>query len=99
MYKLFSALFVAVLAFGLVGSAMAAKGDKKPAKSPEEVFKALDTDGDGFLTLGEFTAKAKPEQKEAKEKAFKAMDKDGKGKISLDDFKAGMAKKGGKKAK
>jgi Ca2+-binding EF-hand superfamily protein len=103
MSKLFSAMFVAILALGVCGAfaadKAADKGAKKPAKSPEEMFKILDKDGDGFVTKEEFLGKVKPEQKEAREKQFTAKDKDKDGKISKDEFLAAPAKKGGKKAK
>jgi Ca2+-binding EF-hand superfamily protein len=101
MTKFWSWILVAVVAGCITaGSALAAddtkKGTDKPKPTPEEVFKRLDKDGDGKVTLAEFTARAKDDQKkESMEKRFKAMDKDSKGFLTIDDLKA--PPKGGKK--
>jgi len=58
-------------------------------KSPEEVFKKLDTDGDGFISLDEFKASPRGQKDPAKaEEAFKKADTNGDGKLSLEEFKA-----------
>ncbi|MEK0445015.1 MAG: hypothetical protein RLZZ399_336 [Verrucomicrobiota bacterium] len=69
------------------------KGEK-PKHSPEESFKKLDTNGDGKVSVDEFTAKAKDAEK-AKEK-FKTLDADGDGSLTLEEF---SAKPEGKKKK
>ncbi len=61
-------------------------GDKHP--KPEEVFKKLDTNHDGSLSLEEFKAGPKAKQDPAKaEEIFKKMDKGGDGKVTLEEFK------------
>ncbi|QTN32627.1 EF-hand domain-containing protein [Akkermansiaceae bacterium] len=82
------------------------KGPKKPGKgrpNPEAIFKKLDADGSGAVSLDEF--KAGPRGKENPEKAeeiFKKIDKDGNGELSLEEFKShrpphkgGPGKRGG----
>jgi hypothetical protein len=69
-------------------AATPAAGEKKH-KSPEEVFKKLDTDGDGFISLEEFKASPQAQKDPAKaEERFKKMDTNGDGKVSLEEFKA-----------
>ena len=66
----------------------------KPKPDPEKVFKKLDTDGDGSISLEEFKASPRGQKDPAKaEEFFKKKDKDGDGKLSLEEFKA----EGGKK--
>ena len=80
------------------------KGPKKHGKdgkgrpNPEAIFKKLDADGSGSVSLEEF--KAGPRGKENPEKAgefFKKIDKDGNGELSLEEFKSHRPphKKGG----
>lgn len=69
------------------------KGEGKPKPTPEERFKKLDANGDGKLTLEEYTGKQDAEK--AKEH-FKALDKDGDGSLTLEEF---SAKPEGKKKK
>ena len=70
----------------------APKGPKPPGKghpAPEEIFKKLDADSSGSVSLEEF--KASPRAKENPEKAeemFKKIDKDGNGELSLEEFKS-----------
>ena len=68
-------------------------GDKPATErqrfNPEEAFKKLDTNGDGFLSLDEFKASPRFAKDASKaEEAFKKMDTNNDGKISLDEFKA-----------
>ena len=72
----------------------AAKGDK-PKRDPAEMFKKLDTNGDGKISLDEFKAGPLGQKDPAKaEEIFKKKDKDGDGFLSLEEFSA----EGGKKA-
>ena len=94
MLRVFLALALAV---GLSASAYAAK-PKTPKPTPEEVFKALDANSDGKVTLEEFEAPIKKKldgQDEKKLKAalkkaqkrFEQIDADKDGSLTLDEFK------------
>jgi hypothetical protein len=90
-------LMVVVSSCIAAGSALAAdevkKGGDKPKASPEDIFKKLDKDMDGKLTLEEYTAMAKDDtKKEGLAKRFKAMDKESKGFLTLEQFVAFMQK-------
>lgn len=83
----------------------AAKADK-PKADPEAMFKKVDANSDGFLTVEEFTANKPAEKTEKLKKVFERKDTDKDGKLSLDEMKAQGAKKdkaakekGGKKGK
>lgn len=86
-----AAVMMISLAVALGASAQEKKkkdGPEKPRPSPEERFKKLDTNGDGKVTLEEFTAIAKDnEMKEKMTGYFKKLDKGNKGFLTLDDFK------------
>ncbi|MEN6495608.1 MAG: EF-hand domain-containing protein [Thermoguttaceae bacterium] len=103
MTRFWTTLFALTVAclIGLSASAQEKKdGPKKPPKPPEEVFKALDKDNDGKVTLDEFKAnRKKPEQIERAEKVFKAKDTNNDGSLTLDEFKAPPPKKEGKGGK
>ncbi len=84
------------LAVGLSASAYAK--DKAPQKTPEEVFKDLDANGDGKVTLEEFQAPVKKklegqDDKKIKaalkksQKRFEQIDADKDGNLSLDELK------------
>jgi len=76
-----------------------AAGDAgKPKKDPSEIFKKLDTNGDGKLSLDEFMAGPQGKKDPDKAKAyFQKIDKDNTGFITLDQWVA--AHTGGKKNK
>ena len=70
--------------------APAGAGEKHQRPSPEEAFKKMDANSDGFLTLEEFKTGHLGQKDPAKaEEVFKKMDKDGDGKVSLEEFKTG----------
>jgi hypothetical protein len=74
-------------------------GGEKGKMNPEEIFKKLDTNGDGKVTKDEYMAGPRAKQDPAKaEERWKTISK-GKDSITLEDFKAGMTggKKGGDK--
>jgi hypothetical protein len=77
------------------------KGDRK-APAPAKVFKKLDANTDGAVSLEEF--KASPRARKNPERAakiFAKIDSDSSGSLSLEEFKAHMPEKapgkGGKK--
>lgn len=67
--------------------------DEKPKRDPEAVFKKLDKNSDGVLSLEEFKGKKDATKAEAQ---FKRLDKDSSGTISLEEFKAAGKKKADK---
>ncbi|HSJ03998.1 MAG: EF-hand domain-containing protein [Verrucomicrobium sp.] len=85
--------------------ALAADGDKpkKPGgpeggkRNPEEAFKKLDANGDGFLSKDEFKAAPFAQKNpERAEKGFENKDKDKDGKVSKEEFVAKPEGKPGK---
>jgi hypothetical protein len=60
-----------------------------PRPNPEEVFKKLDANGDGSVSLEEFKAGPRaPKEADKAQEVFSKIDKDGSGGISLEEFKA-----------
>jgi len=58
--------------------------------TPEEIFKKLDANGDGTVSLDEYKAGPMGKKDPAKaEEKFKKMDTDSDGKLTLEEFKAG----------
>ena len=66
------------------------KGPPRERPKVEDVFKTMDTNHDGKVTLEEFVGKAKdnPDRAKAMEERFKAIDTKDNGYITLDEFKA-----------
>ena len=97
--------FTILLALGLVLVMPLQAGNKqagaknKPKQSKAQVFKKKDNNGDGFLSLEEFTAGTKKSAKSAAR--FAKLDKNSDGKLSLAEFKdkGGKGGKQGKKGK
>lgn len=82
---------------GVVNAEPKKKEGKKP--DPAKLFQKLDADGDGKVTLAEFTAKRPDDKKAAAEKQFKRKDKDGDGSLTLEEFTAKPAEAPKKKKK
>jgi Ca2+-binding EF-hand superfamily protein len=61
-------------------------GAGQDARDPRQMFKYLDTNGDGKVALDEVPG----ERREGFEKMLKAFDKDGDGKLNEEEFVAGM---------
>jgi len=75
-------------------AAPAADNGAKPKRDPADLFKKLDTNGDGKISLDEFLAgpMGKKDPEKAKE-IFKKKDKDGDGFLTLEEFSAHGEKK------
>lgn len=77
-----------------------AKPDKPKHPTPEAMFKKLDANSDGSLTLEEFKASPKAQKDPAKaEEKYKKMDKNSDGSVTLEEFKAAVGKGGKDKKK
>ena len=85
---------IALIAPSFAEDAKDKGGPRKPG-DPAKVFKKKDADGDGSLSLEEFTKGAKDAERAGK--AFKRKDKDKDGSLSLEEFKSGPPKGKGKK--
>ncbi len=82
------------------GEEAPAKPEKPKDHNPEAIFKKLDTNADGSISLDEFKASPRAQKDPAKaEEIFKKMDADASGGVSLDEFKAAGPPKGGKGGK
>jgi hypothetical protein len=67
---------------------------EKPKRDPAEVFKKLDTNNDGKISLEEFKAGPAGQKDPAKaEEIFGKRDKDGDKSLSLEEFSAAGGKK------
>jgi hypothetical protein len=64
-------------------------GPRGPRPAPEEVFKKLDTSGDGTISLDEFKAGPMAQKNPQKaEEIFAKIDIDSNGSVTLEEFKA-----------
>jgi Ca2+-binding EF-hand superfamily protein len=88
MRRMVLGLFVLIAVFGLAASPVAAQ-----QKPPEEVFKKLDTNADGKLTLDEYVGKRTGEKADKAKERFAKLDKDSDGSLTLAEFEAGFKKK------
>ena len=86
------AIFILAQVPNLASADDKGKGEKKK-RDPAAVFKKLDKDSDGKLSLEEFVGKRKDKAKTKAEARFKKLDKDGDSAVSLEEFKSGGKKK------
>ena len=88
-----AAAVLCVFAWASASAAEGKKGDR-PKRDPAEMFKKLDTNSDGKISLEEWL-KAPFAKDEAKAKErFTKLDTDKDGFLSLDEFKAGHEQRG-----
>ena len=88
MKTLTSLLSVLALSASISFAADEAKPEK-PKTSPEDMFKRLDKDGDGKLSIDEYRGRKEASEVEAK---FKELDKDGDDKLSMEEYSARAGK-------
>ena len=91
MRQFLSWAVLAAIVVGLHSGAVLAADPLKP--EPEAVFKRLDTNSDGKLTLEEFIGKRKDEAAAKAKERFAKLDKDKDGSLTLEEFKARVGKK------
>jgi Ca2+-binding EF-hand superfamily protein len=81
-------VILTLCAIAFCGAVTLKADDTKPAKAKptkEEMFKKLDTNGDGFLSEEEYLASPGAKKDPEKAKAhYKKMDKKGDGKVTLE---------------
>ena len=91
---LIAALALGATAFAADEPKPAAEGEKKPHRTPEEIFATLDTSKNGEISLDEFKASPRGQKDPAKAEArFKKLDGNSDGKVTLEEFKAGQHEK------
>lgn len=94
-------LKLGLLAFGLfVYSQTASAQDQQRKPDPEKMFKGLDANKDGLVTMEEFKNKKRKNEVplERLEKMFVRMDADSNGSITSEEHKNAMAKMNQKKS-
>lgn len=91
-------IFVVAMAFTLlaVDSPAQDKGKGKKGRDPAEMIKKRDKDGDGKLSLAEFTEGLEGERLTRAQGFFKRIDKDSDGFVTLEELKS-RPRKGKKK--
>jgi hypothetical protein len=93
MLKTYAPLAAAVLTtLGLAQAAPAAGPGKD--RDPEKIFRKLDTNADGKLSLEELKARGKKDPAKL-EKRFSKLDTNGDKSVTLEELKAGLKKKRG----
>jgi len=83
MRKTLSFVMGLALAIGICGVSYAAD-----EKTPEDVFKKMDKDSDGKISLAEFKGKREGDKATKAEGQFKKLDTNNDGSLSLEEFKA-----------
>ena len=86
-------IVVATLAAGMCLPLVVGSAQEKKGKSPEEQFKALDTNNDMKLSKEEFLARTADDKKDKRGQAFDRMDKNNDKFLSLEEYKEGAMKK------
>ncbi|HEX4129901.1 MAG TPA: EF-hand domain-containing protein [Pirellulales bacterium] len=79
----FGAAVVMLFALSVASSTAA----DKPKPEPEEVFKKLDANGDGKLSVDEFVRKRTGDEADKAKAAFAKLDKNSDGYLTLEEFK------------
>jgi Ca2+-binding EF-hand superfamily protein len=91
--KLITSLFALALVSSFAFAADEKPAGDKPKKTPDERFKALDTNGDGSVSLDEFKAGPAGKRDAARaEQTFGKRDADKDGKLTLEEFSAAPKK-------
>ena len=93
MKKFLMFMLLAGFIAGVVGDAAFAAKKKKKKRDLTAIFKRLDKDGDGKLTLVEFTGKRTGKKAARAKKQFTRLDKNGDGSLTLEEFKTRKKKK------
>jgi hypothetical protein len=93
MFRLMSGILAVALVAGLASASLAAKGDAKAKKTPEQRFAKADRNGDKKLSLDEFVGKREGDKKDKATRRFDKLDKDGDKFLSLEEFNVPPKKK------